>query len=261
MCRVRHFMGSSFLVFVDSAKAKQYWQDTYGLTAVFSEAWTQKAFEDVPEGEAHDANFWRWQVMELILRAGYNAMYADTDVIWLGDPRPILAGLPDADFLGSCDSYDGITGSVDWVDADAELDMIHLREHSRRHDDESVCCQGVLAPINAGLVFMRATDAAIKLVVRTKQRVLAGPCWGQATMQWALYELCENELSCGMLSRSHFASAEPLKAAIKELGKNISVFKPVAIHLDAERKSKLNKYFERHFGSCADLSTAHNVEL
>ncbi|CAJ1439477.1 unnamed protein product [Effrenium voratum] len=85
---------------------------------------------------------------------------------------------------------------------------------SREHEDESVCCQGALLPVNAGMVMMRPTAGALRVARRCRERVLAGPCWGQAAMHWALFELCGG-VSCGVLDPKLFASAAPLRQALK----------------------------------------------
>lgn len=80
-----------------------------------------------------------------------------------------------------------------------------------KNDGESICCQGFLLPVNAGIVFMRPLEPALTAVVRFRERVLSGPCWGQAAMHWALFELCR-EMRCDVLDPKRFASAGPLAA-------------------------------------------------
>lgn len=250
MCRVRSVLGSSFLAFVDSEKLRKHFESQYGVSAYFSKEWIQEAFKGRGGGERHDSNYWRWVAMESILRAGYSALYVDTDIMWLGDPRPYLGALPVADFYGSCDTYDAGTGSVRWYQ-NGSLDMEQLRKESKEHDDESVCCQGFLVPVNAGIVLMRPFPAAIEAVVRFRQRVISGPCWGQAAMQWALFELCgsgPSALRCGILGPLRFASAGPLISELRRQGK--ASYQPSLIHLDldAKRKTSANQFFEQVFG-------------
>ena len=100
-------------------------------------------------------------------------------------------------------------------------------EESLKNDGESICCQGFLLPVNAGIVFMRPTERALQAVVRFRERVLSGPCWGQAAMclgtwhllnalerHWALFELC-SEMRCDLLDPWRFASAGPLAEALR----------------------------------------------
>eukprot|EP00435_Cladocopium_sp_Y103_P063181 s1957_g24.t1 len=248
MCRVRSVLGSSFLAFVDSEKLRKHFESQYGVSAYFSKEWINEAFKGRGDGERHDSNYWRWVAMESILRAGYSALYVDTDIMWLDDPRPQLGALPVADFYGSCDNYDAGTGSVRWYQ-NGSLDMEQLREESKKHEDESVCCQGFLVPVNAGIVLMRPFPAAIEAVLRFRQRVISGPCWGQAAMQWTLFELCGNSLRCQILDPLRFASASPLMQELRRQRGKAS-YQPSLIHLDLDgkRKTSANQFFERIFG-------------
>ncbi|CAJ1356410.1 unnamed protein product [Effrenium voratum] len=212
MCRVRALLGGSFLAIVDSEQAKRRWESEFGVSAFYSERWIEESFRGRGHGERHDSNYWRWVAMESILGAGYSAFYVDTDIMWLQDPRPHLAELS-GDFFGSCDAYDARSGTIRWH-RNGSLDMEQLRRESREHEDESVCCQGALLPVNAGMVMMRPTAGALRVARRCRERVLAGPCWGQAAMHWALFELCGG-VSCGVLDPKLFASAAPLRQALK----------------------------------------------
>jgi len=249
MCRVRSVLASSFLAFVDSEKLRKHFESQYGVSAYFSKEWIKEAFKGRGDGERHDSNYWRWVAMESILRAGYSALYVDTDIMWLGDTRPHLGALPVADFYGSCDTYDAGTGSVRWYQ-NGSLDMEQLRKESKEHDDESVCCQGFLVPVNAGIVLMRPFPAAIEAVLRFRQRVISGPCWGQAAMQWALFELCgRGLLRCQLLDPLRFASGSPLMQELRRKRGKAS-YQPSLIHLDLDGKMKTsaNQFFERVFG-------------
>lgn len=248
MCRVRSVLGSSLLVFVDSEKLQQQFQSQYGVSAYFSKEWIKEAFKGRGRGERSDSNYWRWAAMESILRVGYSAVYVDTDIMWLEDPRPQLGALPVSDFYGSCDSYHAGTGEISWY-LNGSLDMELLRKESKKHDDESVCCQGFLVPVNAGIVLMRPSSAAVEAVVRFRQRVISGPCWGQAAMQWALFELCGTSLRCQMLDPRVFASAAPLIREVRRKRGDVS-YQPALIHLDLDGKKKTsaNKFFGQIFG-------------
>eukprot|EP00434_Breviolum_minutum_P019889 symbB.v1.2.017549.t1/scaffold1371.1/size209032/21 len=248
MCRVRSVLGSSLLVFVDSEKLQQQFQSQYGVSAYFSKEWIKEAFKGRGQGERQDSNYWRWAAMESILRVGYSALYVDTDIMWLEDPRPQLGALPASDFYGSCDTYHAGTGEISWY-LNGSLDMELLRKESQKHDDESVCCQGFLVPVNAGIVLMRPSSAAVEAVVRFRQRVISGPCWGQAAMQWALFELCGTSLRCQMLDPLVFASANPLIREVRRKGGDVS-YQPALIHLDLDgkRKTSANKFFGQIFG-------------
>ncbi|CAE7263155.1 unnamed protein product [Symbiodinium necroappetens] len=248
MCRARSVFGRDFLVFVDSERSRQRWQGEYGITPFFSQSWIEASFAGPAREEIRDSNYWRWAAMESILRAGYMALYVDTDILWLEDPRPLLVSLPgDADFFGSCDAYNGSSGSIRWV-KDGSLDIEYLREESRQHDDESVCCQQGLVPVNAGVIFMRSSAGAISAVERFRKRIISGPCWGQAAMHWGLYEMCGSQLSCEILDPLVFASAEPLRTALRRDSRT-ALRRPSLIHLDIKGKQKATKHFERFFGT------------
>eukprot|EP00439_Symbiodinium_sp_Y106_P084883 s923_g26.t3 len=263
MCRARSVFGRDFLVFVDSEKSRQRWEGEYGITPFFSQSWIKASFAGPAREEIHDSNYWRWAAMESILRAGYMALYVDTDILWLEDPRPLLVSLPgDVDFFGSCDAYDGSSGSIRWV-KDGSLDMEYLREESRQHDDESVCCQQGLVPVNAGVIFMRSSAAAVSAVERFRNRIISGPCWGQAAMHWGLYEMCGSQLSCEILDPLVFASAEPLRTALRRDNRT-ALRRPSLIHLDISGKEKATKHFERFFGTpqeCLADDGGRNSEL
>ncbi|CAE7220853.1 RRA3 [Symbiodinium natans] len=264
MCRTRSVFGRDFLVFVDSERSRQRWEGDYGITAFFSRSWIQEVFTGPSKGEIHDSNYWRWAAMESILRAGYTSLYVDTDILWIQDARPHLEALQtDVDFFGSCDAYDGRNGSIRWF-RDGALNMDHLREEARLHDGESVCCQGELVPVNAGVIFMRPSSAAISAVQRFRERIFSGPCWGQAAMHWSLFELCGSKLSCEMLDPLLFASASPLRSALRKDPQTASRARPALIHLDVSAKGKATQYFEGFFGTppaCAKYGRGKASEL
>ncbi|CAK8998450.1 unnamed protein product [Durusdinium trenchii] len=261
MCRVRSHLGSSFLAFVDSEKLRQQFERNFGVAAYFSKEWIKEAFQGSGEGEKHDSNYWRWAAMESILRLGYSALYVDTDIMWLEDPRPGLATLPSADFYGSCDSYDAGTGAIRWHQ-NGSLDMERMRKEAAKHDDESVCCQGMLVPVNAGIVLMRPSKAAWAAVMRFRARVISGPCWGQAAMQWSLFELCGSSLQCEVLDPLRFASAGPLLMELRRTQQ--ASYQPSLIHLDLGAKRKANKFFEGFFDipkECSEPPTETRSDL
>ncbi|CAE7777313.1 RRA2 [Symbiodinium pilosum] len=248
MCRARSVFGRDFLVFVDSERARQRWEGEYGVTPFFSQSWIQESFSGPAADEIHDTNYWRWVAMESILRAGYSALYVDTDILWLADPRPHLAALPkETDFFGSCDAYDGRDGRIKWF-RNGSFNLEHLREESRKHDGESTCCHGAVVPVNAGVVFMRPTSAAVRAIQHFRARILSGPCWGQAAMHWSLFELCGHQISCNMLDPLSFASAEPIRKVLKK-DQEALPRSPFLIHLDISAKQKATKFFEGIFGT------------
>mmetsp|Transcript_51348 Transcript_51348/g.166481 ORF Transcript_51348/g.166481 Transcript_51348/m.166481 type:complete len:275 (+) Transcript_51348:232-1056(+) len=157
------------------------------------------------EGELTDTNFCRWVFGDSLLRAGYNALYADTDMVWLAEPREYLRQAP-GDFMNSLDSFVG-----KW--ASPYPDMVRLRQQSEANDGESVCCQGVLGHYNAGLVFMRSTENTLWMLDQIRKRILIGPCWGQEAMVWTMTQHCSpiGRVQCRALDAFRFSKWELLQ--------------------------------------------------